>query len=67
VLQTHKALWYQPLEGDKEKNLVNFIKSLKELMGMTEKLSTWKFLLLWLVFAMFGTGYLISALVSALK
>lgn len=36
-------------------------------MGMTEKLSTWKFLLLWLVFAMFGTGYLISALVSALK
>lgn len=44
-----------------------FIKNLKGLLAMTEKLTSWRFLLIWLVGAMFGAGYLIKAIAEVLR
>ncbi len=44
-----------------------FIKTLKELLAMTEKLTLWKFLLIWLIGALFGAGYFIKAIVELMR
>ncbi|OSL86510.1 putative bacteriophage protein [Escherichia coli TA249] len=40
--------------------MFNFSKLIREIRVMAEKLSTWKFILIWLVFAIMASGYFIG-------
>ncbi|GAB0350228.1 hypothetical protein KYE006_10120 [Escherichia coli] len=40
--------------------MFDFSKLIREIRTMVEKLSTWKFILFWLVFAIMASGYFIA-------
>ncbi|EIY5870887.1 hypothetical protein MM679_005137, partial [Escherichia coli] len=42
-----------------EAALIDFSKLIREIRVMAEKLSTWKFILIWLVFVIMASGYFI--------
>ncbi|EIM2919095.1 hypothetical protein K5Z09_004372 [Escherichia coli] len=43
-----------------EAALIDFSKLIREIRVMAEKLSTWKFILIWLVFVIMASGYFIG-------
>ncbi|GDW43251.1 phage protein [Escherichia coli] len=40
--------------------MFDFSKLIREIREMAEKLSTWKFILIWLVFVIMASGYFIG-------
>lgn len=44
----------------KGESVFDFSKLIREIRTMVEKLSTWKFILFWLVFAIMASGYFIA-------
>lgn len=44
----------------KGENVFDFSKLILEIRVMAEKLSIWKFILIWLVFVVMGSGYFIG-------
>ncbi|EKD6410282.1 TPA: hypothetical protein N6790_004406 [Escherichia coli] len=44
--------------------MFDFSKLIREIRVMAEKLSTWKFILIWLVFVIMASGYFIGQICS---
>ena len=44
----------------KGESVFDFSKLIREIRVMAEKLSTWKFILIWLVFVIMASGYFIG-------
>ncbi|WP_214429271.1 hypothetical protein, partial [Escherichia coli] len=51
---------FHTLKGARREPVFDFSKLIREIRVMAEKLSTWKFLLIWLVFLILASGYFVG-------